>query len=125
MKFILYFAVFISFTSVTYSQAVSLDSIVKYEGKNVMICEVVQSTYQSKGKSKTTYLNFGKPFPNATFTAVIFESNLKNFDYNPSEFLKGKTVCITGVVKFYNSKPQFVVVNKNQIVIQDDKTIKK
>ena len=117
MKLLLLF-ISLAFAPAAYSQMVQLDSIANYEGKSVMLCEIVQSSYQSKGEKKTTYLNFGKPFPNATFSVVIFESNLKNFSYNPAAFLKGKTLCITGVVKMYKGKPQFIIENEKQIEVK-------
>ena len=117
MKLLLLFII-LTFSPIAYSQMVQLDSIANYEGKSVSICEKVESTYQSKGDKKTTYLNFGKPFPNATFSVVIFESSLKNFSYNPATFLKGKTVCITGIVKMYKGKPQFVIDNEKQIEVK-------
>ena len=38
-----------------------------YVGKEVTVCAKVQSISVSKGEKKTTYINFGKPYPNATF----------------------------------------------------------
>ena len=52
----------------------------------------MQSTFVTKGEKKTTYINFGKPYPNTTFTAVIFEGDLANFKYTPSEYLKDKNI---------------------------------
>jgi len=110
------FFIFVMFLStLSFSQSVSLDSIAAYEGKRVTIFEKVESTYQSKGEKKTTYLNFGKPYPDSLFSVVIFEASLKNFSYSPADYLKGKRVRITGVVKMYKGKPQFVITEEKDI----------
>ena len=75
----------------------------------------MQSTYVTKGEKKTTYINFGKPYPNTTFTVVIFEGDLAKFKFTPSEFLKDKNVCITGKVKIYKGKPEIIVTSEEQI----------
>lgn len=98
-------------------QKISIDSIAQYNGKTITICEKVQSTFLSKN-SKTTILNFGKPYPNQTFVITIFEKDLVNFSYVPNEFLKGKTICVTGKVIIFNGKPEFIVKEEKDILIQ-------
>ena len=100
---------------ISFSQTVPLDSVQFYEGKTITVCSKVQSTYVTKGEKKTTYINFGKPYPNNTFTAVVFETDLQNFKYTPSEYLKDKSVCITGKVELYKGKPQIIVKKEEQI----------
>ncbi len=102
---------------ISFSQTVPLDSVQFYEGKIITVCSKVQSTHITKGEKKTTYINFGQPYPNTTFTVVIFEDNLTNFKYIPSVFLKDKNVCITGKVKIYKGKPEIIVSKEEQINI--------
>jgi len=103
---------------ISFSQTVSLDSVQFYVGKTITVCSKVQGTFVTKGEKKTTYINFGKPYPNTTFTAVIFASDSANFKYIPSEYLKEKTVCITGKVVLYKDKPQMIVKKEEQIKIE-------
>ena len=103
---------------ISFSQAVPLDSAKYYVGKTITVCDKVQGTYVTKGESKTTIINFGAPYPNTTFTAVIFAKSMAFFDYIPAEFLMDKDVCITGKVSIYNDKPQIIVENNEQISIQ-------
>ena len=103
---------------ISFSQTVPLDSVQFYEGKTITVCSKVQSTFLTKGDKKTTYINFGKPYPNTTFTAVIFEGDLPNFKYTPSDFLKDKNVCITGKVVIYKGKPEIIVSKEEQIKIE-------
>ncbi|MEC4004897.1 hypothetical protein OX283_009540 [Flavobacterium sp. SUN052] len=113
----LYLLLLFSSTLMVSQQKVSLDSISKYNGKTVTICEKVQSTFLSK-KSNTTMLNFGKAYPNETFVVIIFDKDLANFSYAPNEFLKGKTICITGTVLIYKGIPEFIVKKESEILIQ-------
>jgi hypothetical protein len=114
--FLLFFLVF---APIAHSQSVSLDSVGNYIGKTVTICELVQSTFQTKSESKVSYINFGKPYPNHSFTVVIFKKDLENFDYDPVVFFKNKTICVTGEVSVYKDKPQIVVNSPKQLVVKE------
>ncbi|MGL2963445.1 hypothetical protein ACSVH2_06460 [Flavobacterium sp. RSB2_4_14] len=116
---LLFFFFFLAFAPISYSQTITLDSIAKYEGKTVTVCEAVQSTFQTKSDSKVTYLNFGKPYPNHSFSVVIFGKDLKNFDYDPMVYLKKKNVCVTGEVSIYKEKPQIIVTSSKQITVKE------
>jgi hypothetical protein len=118
MKTVVVF-LFLVFAPIAYSQTVPLDSIAKYVGKSVTICEPVQSTFQTKSESKVSYINFGKPYPNHSFTVVIFKKDLENFDYDPVVFFKNKTICVTGEVSVYKDKPQIVVNSPKQLVVKE------
>ena len=118
MKAFLVFITSICLWQISFSQTVPLDSVQFYVGKTITVCSKVQSTFVSKGDKKTTYINFGKPNPNNTFTAVIFSSDSANFKYIPSEYLKERTVCITGKVLLYKDKPQIIVKKEVQIKIE-------
>lgn len=96
---------------------VSADSLKYFEGKVITVCHEVTSTFVTKSANKTTFLNFGD-FPSQKFTVVIFNEDLKNFKYEPAEFLKGKTLCITGDVRMYNCGPEIIVEQEEQIRIK-------
>jgi hypothetical protein len=117
MKKTLIFIISICLWQISFSQNVPLDSVQFYVGKTITVCSKVQSTFVTKSEKKTTYINFGKPYPNTTFTAVIFASDSSNFKYIPSEYLKEKNVCITGKVELYKDKPQIIVKKEEQISV--------
>ena len=118
MKKLLLFITSICLWQISFSQTVPLDSVTNYEGKTITVCSKVQGTFVTKGDKKTTYINFGKPYPNTTFTAVIFESDLPNFKYTPSEYLKDKQVCLTGKITIYKGKPQMIITKEEQIKVE-------
>ena len=118
MNKILVLLISICLSQISFAQTVPLDSVANYEGKTITVCSKVQSTYVTKGEKKTTYINFGKPYPNTTFTVVIFETDAAKFKNTPSEFLKDKNVCITGKVKIYKGKPDIIVNSEEQIKVE-------
>jgi hypothetical protein len=105
-------------THISFAQTVPLDSVKFYEGKTITVCAKVQGTFESNGAKKNIYLSFGKPYPNATFTVIIFEGDLTNFKYKPADFLKDKEICVSGKVEFYKDKPQIVVKKEEQIKVK-------
>jgi hypothetical protein len=105
-------------TQISFGQTVSIDSVAKYEGKTVTVCSKVTGIHVSSGDKKNVNLNFGKPFPENSFSVFITEADLKNFKYNPAETLKDKTICVTGKVKIYKDKPEIVVTKEEEIKVQ-------
>ena len=122
MKKAFFTFLFIFVTNLMESQTVSIDSLQYYEGKKVTVCAKVQGVFVSNKSKKTTFINFGKPYPNHKFVVVIFEKDLINFKYDPAIFLKNKTVCITGIVKMYKGLPEIIATKEEQIIIQKNKT---
>jgi RecG-like helicase len=98
---------------------VSADSLAYYEGQFIRVCATVTGTHVSTGKSETTFINFGEPFPKHSFSLVIFQKDAESFSYKPAEFLENKNVCITGKVKMYKGRPEIIVSNEKQIRIDE------
>ena len=118
MKKLFLFITSICLWQISFSQTVPLDSVQFYEGKEITVCAKAIDTYVSKTNEGTTFVNFGHPYPKSTFTVVIFETDLPNFKYTPSVYLKEKKVCITGKVKIYKGKPEMIVNKEEQIKIE-------
>jgi hypothetical protein len=103
---------------ISVAQTVSPDSAKYYEGKTITVCGKIVDTHVSGGEKKNTKLNFEKAYPETPFTAVIFEADLPNFKYTPSEYLKSKNVCVTGAVKMYKDKPEIVITSEKELKIK-------
>ena len=86
-----------------------------YYGKEVIVEGKVVATYRSK--KDNVFLNFGKPYPNQCFSAVIFKSNQNNFLPNPEDYYLNKTVRIKGKIKDYQGKPEIILEKSSQIEI--------
>lgn len=64
---------------------------------------------------KIVRLNFDKPYPKQTFTAVIFSDKTNLF--SDVEKLKGKSVEVRGKIVAYRDRPQIVLTTTNQLKI--------
>ena len=86
-------------------------------GRRVTVCGGVSgASYQSGVNGKPTFINFDKPFPNHTFTVVIWGDNRGNFSPPPEQQFGGGTcVRVTGLVETFQGDPQIVVTSPSQI----------
>lgn len=87
-----------------------------HAGEKVTICgEIKETFYNTKSKGEPTMLNFGAPYPNHTFSCIIWKDDLVNFDYKPATYLKGKQICVTGIIKMYKGKPEMELHGQDQV----------
>ena len=114
MKFIyLLFAFSFSFSSA--QQKISDADVMKHINKEVVYCNKVYGNYVSK---KVVLLNLGAKYPDQKLTVAIFQSDWKKFSYKPAEFLKDKTICVSGKLIMYKDKPEIIVNHPKQITVQ-------
>ena len=106
---------FLTFAAACNAQSVSPKDAEKYIGKTATVCgQVVATKYLSDSGRKPTLLDFGKPFPNQEFVAVIFEEDRAKFGEPEKACLK-KDVCVSGEVTIFRNKPQIVVKDRSQM----------
>jgi endonuclease YncB( thermonuclease family) len=86
-----------------------------YYGKEVIVEGKVVATYRSK--KNNVFLNFGKPYPNQCFSAVIFSSDLHKFPEDPEKFYDQKTLRIKGKIQEYQGKPEIILKEREQIEV--------
>src|SRR3977135_2721409 len=68
----------------------------KHVGETVTICGLVASAkYAGQARGRPTFLDFGKPYPNAIFTALILGSDRAKFG-TPETGVQGKQGRATG-----------------------------
>ena len=91
----------------------------KYVGEKKTVCGMVASaTYAVRTKGQPTFLNLDQPYPNQIFTVLIWGSDRKKFSDPPETFYKGKTICVTGLIKSFRGKPEIIVKDPSQIGIR-------
>src|SRR6202162_3378708 len=84
----------------------SPEEAAKHVGENAPICGLVPpAKYAAQARGGPTFFDFGKPYPNATFTALILGNDRAKFG-TPEKALQGKQVCVTGQIQLYQGKPQ-------------------
>ena len=94
---------------------INVDSAANHYGEKVTICSKV---YGTKALEKLTLINIGDAYPKSPLTIVIFAKDRSNFKEAPDAMYNDKTICVTGVIKEYNSKPEIIVTSSDQITIQ-------
>ena len=115
MKKIILLCSIILITKISVAQIVSCDSAKYYGGKIISVKGTVMSTYETHGDKKSIVLNFGKPFPDQTFQAIIYEEDLSKIKYPPILYLKDKTLIIHGKVKLTKGQPIIMINSPDQI----------
>jgi len=84
----------------------------KHNGQKVTICDKVYST---SSNSDVTQLYLGGDDPNQLLTIIIKASDLTKFKGHPVTDLKGKDICVTGVIILHKGKPQIAISEPKQI----------
>ncbi len=85
-----------------------------YIGKHATVCGVVASAnFAARSRRQPTFLNLDKPSPDHIFTAVIWIEDRPKF--GKPETLKGRRVCVSGLVEVYQGKPQIVLQDAEQL----------
>ena len=83
-----------------------------HAGQSVTVEGVVSEVHTARS-GKETFIDFGGPYPNQTFTAVIFAPSMSAV--GDVSGLTGKTVDITGTIQTYESKPEVIITSRGQI----------
>lgn len=79
------------------------------------ICGIVASVYDDKhGNGHPTFIDLGHPYPDQTYTIVIWGDNLSNFNPPPQSW-QGKKICVIGSVRLYNNTPEINANSPSQI----------
>lgn len=86
-------------------------------GERAKVCGVVASAnFATRTRRQPTFLNLDEPYPRHIFTAVIWGEHRAKFG-EPEQELKGKTICVTGLIENYKSKPQIVLREASQLEV--------
>ena len=83
------------------SHAASLtpDDAANHVGQSAKVCGVVALTnFDADTQFWPTFLDFGKPYPDQVFAAVIYGTDRVKFG-TPGTTLQGKRVCVSGPVR--------------------------
>ena len=85
-------------------------------GETATVCGVVASAKFDAGlQSQPTFLDFGKPYPDQVFTAVIFGGDRTKFG-TPEASLRGKHVCVSGKIQQKRGLPEIIISDPKQLM---------
>ncbi len=86
-----------------------------YIGRRATVCGVVASAnFARRSRRQPTFLNLDEPYPRHIFTAVIWIEDRPKFGAPETE-LKGKRICVSGLIETYQGKPQIVLRDRAQL----------
>jgi hypothetical protein len=112
MKNLLVISAFILWsTGVSAQSIVSAKHAAKHAGQKVTICDKVYGT----DDAGATLLYLGGDPPGQLLTVVIKGADLPRFKAHYLTDLKGKDICVTGIVILSGGKPEIVVSSPKQI----------
>ncbi|MHB8337937.1 MAG: hypothetical protein ACYDEE_11030 [Ignavibacteriaceae bacterium] len=83
------------------------------KGENETVIGIDSQVYHSRGGK--CFLDIDGDYPDNTFTAVIFKSDVKKF--KDIDKYEGKEIQVKGKIKEYNGKPEIILKSKSQIEI--------
>jgi hypothetical protein len=99
---------------------IRVEDALKHVGKRVAVCgTVVDTAYLEHLGGAPTFLNLDRPYPNLSFTIVIWGQNRHAFRSSPHEFYRGKKICVTGIVQTYKGRPQIEARDAGEITVTD------
>lgn len=102
---------------------ITIEQAAEHVGEVKTVCGVVSATrYLDDSNKRPTFLNFGAPFPNHSFTAVIMGINRDKFSSPPEIAFKGKRVCVTGLIRVSHSKPEIEIRDPSEIKVDETVT---
>jgi hypothetical protein len=102
-------------TSLASATSLSAEEAAGHVGEAATVCGVVASAkFAANSRSQPTFLDLGKPYPNAVFTAVIFGDDRPKFGA-PEKSLHGAHVCVTGVIRLYRGRPEMILNDRSQL----------
>lgn len=89
-------------------------------GDSIKYCgKVASARLMDRSFNAPTFLNIDNPYPNQTFTVVIWKWDRENFQEKPEKFYLDKNVCIYGKLElFKETQLQVTIHSEAQIVIQ-------
>jgi len=112
-------ALLISAATATSQQLIKIEELKQHIGDSVTICtKIYGGIFLDRSNGTPTLLNAGADYPNSPLTIFIGPDARKTFNLAPEQFFKGKDVCVTGKIMLYKEKPEIVVYDVMQLIVQ-------
>jgi hypothetical protein len=99
----------------SHAASLTADDATNHVGQNATVCGVVALTnFDADTQFWPTVLDFGKPFPDQVFAAVIYGGDRAKFEA-PKTTMQGKPVCVSGVIREDRGTPEIVLTDPRQL----------
>ena len=86
------------------------------QNQDVYVCGTVVGARLSRAGN--VLINLDKQFPNQVFTVFVKKEDIINFNYDLTEVLKNKVICVKGKVMNQGGTPTMYIDNQNALSIQ-------
>ena len=101
------------------NESISSKNAFSFIGQTAIVCgPIVDGRYASSSNGQPTFLNFDYPYPNHTFTVVVWGNKRQNFSTAPEIKYMSQNVCVEGYVDSYRGKPQIEASSELMISIK-------
>ena len=108
----------VTFFTVT-AQTFTAEQAAKKVGDSIKVCDKVYGgRFFETSAGSPTLLNMGAAYPASPLTIMIPGEVRITMGYAPEQQLKDKNVCVMGKVILFKEKPEIIVYNISQIVVQ-------
>lgn len=112
------FPVALLFAQATATRTLSAAEAKDHIGETATVCgKVVSAKFAATSRSQPTFLNLDKPYPNSTFTVLIWGSDRQKFQ-QPEDKFRDKEICVTGPITTYRGVAEIVAKEPTQIRFQ-------
>jgi hypothetical protein len=102
-------------TLAAHAAPITPEEAAKHVGEDVTVCGTVAGAkHAGQARGAPTFIDFGQPYPNSIFTALILGSDRAKFG-TPEKDLQGKQVCVTGKIRLYEGKPEIILTDPKQL----------
>lgn len=123
MTLALFAALFATGPAVAQRAATSAERIADHQasrhvGEVAMVCGYVAGGYYAvSAQGQPTFLDFGQGFPGEVFRVVIWGAERSKFKEPPEQSYNRRQVCVTGKIQLERGKPEIVVKDPAQLVL--------
>lgn len=101
------------------AQAYAPEDAAKHVGDSIQVCgKIFGGRYFETSKGCPTLLNMGAAYPASPFTIMIPGAVREKLGYAPETEWKEKNVCVLGKVILFKEKPEIIVYDISQVVVQ-------
>lgn len=84
-------------------------------GRRATVCGKPANVYYARtSNGAPTFVDFGASHPDEDFTIVIFGRDRNRFN-PPPESWSGHRLCVSGLVKYYEDRPEIIAYAPDQI----------
>lgn len=118
MKKIFTFLLFIFSSYFISAQTFSAEQAEKKVGDSIKVCDKIYGgRFFETSKGSPTLLNMGAAYPASPLTIMIPGEVRIKMGYAPELQLKDKNVCVMGRVILFKEKPEIIIYNISQILL--------